>query len=54
MLEETDRMLKQVDDIIKSTPEVSSFSRRLGTWFKVLMVQLMYLTGSALPASKLM
>ncbi|MDN3547792.1 efflux RND transporter permease subunit [Mucilaginibacter aquaedulcis] len=30
-LEETDRMLKQVDNIIKNTPEVSSFSRRLGT-----------------------
>jgi len=30
-LEETDRMLKQVDNIIKKTPEVSSFSRRLGT-----------------------
>ncbi|WPU91474.1 efflux RND transporter permease subunit [Mucilaginibacter sabulilitoris] len=30
-LEETDRMLKQVDAIVKSTPEVSSFSRRLGT-----------------------
>jgi cobalt-zinc-cadmium resistance protein CzcA len=30
-LEETDRMLKQVDDIVKHTPEVSSFSRRLGT-----------------------
>ncbi|MEN0054784.1 MAG: efflux RND transporter permease subunit [Mucilaginibacter sp.] len=30
-LEETDRMLKQVDAIIQHTPEVSSFSRRLGT-----------------------
>jgi cobalt-zinc-cadmium resistance protein CzcA len=30
-LEETDRMLKQVDAIVKNTPEVSSFSRRLGT-----------------------
>jgi cobalt-zinc-cadmium resistance protein CzcA len=30
-LEETDRMLKQVDEIVKHTPEVSSFSRRLGT-----------------------
>jgi cobalt-zinc-cadmium resistance protein CzcA len=30
-LEETDRMLKQVDNIIKNTPEVASFSRRLGT-----------------------
>jgi cobalt-zinc-cadmium resistance protein CzcA len=30
-LEETDRMLKQVDEIVKNTPEVSSFSRRLGT-----------------------
>jgi cobalt-zinc-cadmium resistance protein CzcA len=30
-LEETDRMLKQVDDIINHQPEVSSFSRRLGT-----------------------
>jgi CzcA family heavy metal efflux pump len=30
-LEETDRMLKQVDNIVKNTPEVSSFSRRLGT-----------------------
>ncbi len=30
-LEETDRMLKQVDDIVKHQPEVSSFSRRLGT-----------------------
>lgn len=30
-LEETDRMLKQVDDIIKHQPEVASFSRRLGT-----------------------
>jgi cobalt-zinc-cadmium resistance protein CzcA len=30
-LEETDRMLKQVDDIVKHQPEVASFSRRLGT-----------------------
>ena len=30
-LEETDRMLNVVDDIIKSTPEVESFSRRIGT-----------------------
>ncbi len=30
-LEETDRMLKQVDDIILHTPEVDSYSRRLGT-----------------------
>jgi len=30
-LEETDRMLKQVDEIVKNTPEVSAFSRRLGT-----------------------
>lgn len=30
-LEETDRMMKQVDGILKSTPEVESFSRRLGT-----------------------
>lgn len=30
-LEETDRMLRQVDAIIKKTPEVASFSRRLGT-----------------------
>ncbi len=30
-LEETDRMLKQVDEIVKNTPEVASFSRRLGT-----------------------
>lgn len=30
-LEETDRMLKQVDEIIKNTPEVTSFSHRLGT-----------------------
>lgn len=30
-LEETDRMLKQVDEIVKQQPEVESFSRRLGT-----------------------
>ena len=30
-LEETDRMLKEVDKIIKEQPEVSNFSRRLGT-----------------------
>jgi CzcA family heavy metal efflux pump len=30
-LEETDRLLHQVDDIIKQQPEVASFSRRLGT-----------------------
>lgn len=30
-LEETDRMLKQVDNIVNHTPEVASFSRRLGT-----------------------
>ncbi len=30
-LEETDRMLKEVDKIIQEQPEVSSFSRRLGT-----------------------
>ncbi|WP_448699193.1 efflux RND transporter permease subunit [Mucilaginibacter sp. AW1-3] len=30
-LEETDRMLKQVDDIVLHTPEVASYSRRLGT-----------------------
>jgi CzcA family heavy metal efflux pump len=30
-LEETDRMLKQVDGILNTTPEVASFSRRLGT-----------------------
>jgi CzcA family heavy metal efflux pump len=30
-LDETDRMLNVVDDIIKRTPEVESFSRRIGT-----------------------
>ena len=30
-LEETDRMLKEVDKIIKQQPEVETFSRRLGT-----------------------
>lgn len=30
-LEQTDQMLQEVDKIIKNTPEVSSFSRRLGT-----------------------
>lgn len=30
-LEETDRMLKQVDEILKDQPEVESYSRRLGT-----------------------
>ena len=30
-LEETDRMLKQVDDILNHQPEVASFSHRLGT-----------------------
>ena len=30
-LEETNRMLKVVDEIVKSTPEVESFSRRIGT-----------------------
>jgi heavy metal efflux system protein len=30
-LEETDRMLKEVDKFIKEQPEVSNFSRRLGT-----------------------
>jgi heavy metal efflux system protein len=30
-LEETDRMLKQVDKIIQQQPEVETFSRRLGT-----------------------
>ncbi|MBW4889632.1 efflux RND transporter permease subunit [Mucilaginibacter sp. HMF5004] len=30
-LEETDRMLRQVDDIVQHTPEVASYSRRLGT-----------------------
>jgi CzcA family heavy metal efflux pump len=30
-LEETDRMLQQVDNILKNTPEVEKYSRRLGT-----------------------
>ncbi len=30
-LEETDRMLKQVDQIVQQQPEVASYSRRLGT-----------------------
>jgi Cu/Ag efflux pump CusA len=30
-LEETDRMLQQVDDILKENPDVQKFSRRLGT-----------------------
>ena len=30
-LDETDRMLQQVDKILQSTPEVEKFSRRLGT-----------------------
>ncbi len=30
-LEETDRMLQKVDDILKEQPEVAKFSRRLGT-----------------------
>jgi CzcA family heavy metal efflux pump len=30
-LEETDRMLQQVDDILKGNPDVQKFSRRLGT-----------------------
>ena len=30
-LEETDRMLQQVDNILKAQPEVEKFSRRLGT-----------------------
>jgi CzcA family heavy metal efflux pump len=30
-LEETDRMLKEVDNIIQQQPEVASYSRRLGT-----------------------
>jgi CzcA family heavy metal efflux pump len=30
-LEETDRMLKQVDDIINKNPDVQKYSRRLGT-----------------------
>ena len=30
-LEETDRMLQQVDNILKEQPEVAQFSRRLGT-----------------------
>jgi len=30
-LDETDRMLKQVDDILLQQPEVESFSRRIGT-----------------------
>ncbi len=30
-LDETDKMLRKVDNILKNTPEVESFSRRLGT-----------------------
>jgi len=30
-LDETDRMLKEVDRIIQEQPEVASYSRRLGT-----------------------
>jgi CzcA family heavy metal efflux pump len=30
-LEESDRMLQKVDDVLKQTPEVEKFSRRLGT-----------------------
>ena len=30
-LEETDRMLKEVDKIIQQQPEVENYSRRLGT-----------------------
>ena len=30
-LEETDRMLKNVDALLNNTPDVESFSRRVGT-----------------------